>query len=92
MEPISLIKSVLSLNVPTPIISEYYLIAFGITFAQGNKQENLNSLILELIIQLTAHRILMLFVAKKLVKIGAKNKEYASMENAITRKIISKAN
>lgn len=79
-------------SVLTKIPSEFCLVANGKTFAQEVKLANANALILERILQFTAHQILIRFAVSKLVKTGAINKEFASMGNVIIHKIVSKVN
>jgi hypothetical protein len=66
--------------------------AYGMTFVQENKLVLINGLTLEPTIPFTVRQISMLFAQKESVKIGAKKKEYASTDNAITHKLVSKLN
>lgn len=58
--------------------------------AQERKLVSIKPLALDLILPFTVHQISMLFVTKKVVKIGAANKEFVSMDDATFHKILSR--
>jgi hypothetical protein len=67
-------------------------VGHGKMLAQESKLVLIKLLALDLTLPFTVHQISMLFVPKKIVKIGATDKESVSKDDATIHKIFSRVN